>query len=133
MKTITKLVLLSGSLALATPFTTSALAAPTHPHRPPGRMMLPGKPALQHPARKLDLTAEQKAEMKSSRSATADALKAVRSDDTLSRKEKREKAQDLLKSARAQIREELTPERKARMEKRAEKMAGRRPKPAPAE
>jgi Spy/CpxP family protein refolding chaperone len=78
-------------------------------------------------ARRLDLTDEQKAQLKSGRAKTAETLKTLRHDPNLTREQKREQARDALEAARAELRGVLTPEQQAKLDQARESRRTRRP------
>lgn len=124
MKTFTKFLLLSLALAASLPVINAADPAPTAPahqtvtgpHRP--MRNLKQRQALQQQmAKKLHLSAEQRTQLKASRAKTADALKAIRADTTLSADQKKAKARETLQAARAEMRSVLTPDQLKKWDK----------------
>jgi Skp family chaperone for outer membrane proteins len=128
MKTIAKFSLLALGLAVAA--LPALTAAPTKAE--PGarhalRAKVERRAALKREvARRLDLSADQKAELKAKRAETHAALKALRADTSLTREQKKEKARELLQSARSDLRAKLTPEQSAKLDRARERAGHRR-------
>jgi len=135
MKTIAKIALVSAGLLAATVPAFSAAKEKTGPadrlaHRPLLRALVQRRAAVRaQVAKRLDLSAEQVAQLKAKRSSTAEALKAIRSDSTLTAEQKKAKARETLQAARNDMRSALTPEQKTRLAKiraKLQKAAGKR-------
>lgn len=75
--------------------------------------------------RRLDLNAEQVARLKARRAATAEALRAIRADETLTREQKIAKAREVGGAARAEMRATLTPEQQAKLDALRERIRER--------
>lgn len=80
-----------------------------------------------HAARKLDLSADQRAQIKANGVRTREQLKALRADTSLTREQKRDRAREVLQSARNQFRGVLTPEQQAKLDQARAKRQGKRP------
>lgn len=131
MKTFLKisvviLGLAAGSLPLlhAADASDSAKSEGRHPQL---RALLKHRAAVRAAvARRLDLTAEQKTQLKTGREKTAAALRALRADPNLTREQKRAQAKQTVETARAEMRHLLTPEQQQKLKSLREKMQERR-------
>ena len=130
MKNLLKLPFLAaGLLAAASPFvyaatnaspaaadasTTAPAAAPAHPFlaKHPGlRALLKRHQAIrQRVAKKLGLTDEQKNQLKAGRAKTAEAVKGIRVDASLTHDQKKAKIRSTVQTARTEARGVHTPE-----------------------
>ena len=134
MKTIAKISFLAlGLAAVAAPAFSAATvndtAAPAAKH-PRLQAALKHRATLRaQVAKRLDLTADQKAQLKAKRAATAASLKALRADTTLTREQKKEKARELRLSARGDLKGSLKPAQKAKIQKLRERLKARRAAP----
>jgi Spy/CpxP family protein refolding chaperone len=133
METLLKAsLLILGLSAAALPVLQAAdttASAPTEKHHPKLRALLKHRAAIRKAvARRLDLTAEQKAQMKANREKTVATLKALRADPNLTREQKRAQARQTLEAARAEMRNVLTPEQQAKLKDMREKVKARREK-----
>jgi hypothetical protein len=135
MKTLAKITLVSAGLLAATLPAFSAAKEKTGPadrlaNRPLLRALVQRRAAVRaQVAKRLDLSAEQIAQLKARRASTAEALKAIRSDATLTAEQKKAKARETLQAARNDLRSTLTPEQKTRLAKiraKLHKAAGKR-------
>lgn len=97
------------------------------PERPPLRALAARRAVQARVLKRLDLTAEQKTQLKAQRDATAGALKAIRADQSLTREEKKAKAREVAQSARTQMRSLLTTEQQAKLAKMRERLRAARP------
>jgi Spy/CpxP family protein refolding chaperone len=129
MKTLLKLSLLSLGLASVLPTLNAADAADgaAHERHPRMRMMMKRRAMLRaHAARKLDLSVDQRAQIKANGAKVREQLKTLRADNSLTKEQKRDKARELLQSARNQFRGVLTPEQQAKIDQfRANRQAKR--------
>jgi hypothetical protein len=122
MKTFPKLVLLTLGLALASlPLTAASdTAAPSDP-APVARfprlraMMIRRMAVARQVARRLGLTGDQMARLKSLRQETASRIKGIRTDSALTKEQKLAKAREILRGARSEMRGVLTAEQQARL------------------
>jgi hypothetical protein len=135
MKTLAKITVVSaGLLAAAIPGYAAtkekAGAADRLANRPLLRALVQRRAAVRaQVAKRLDLSADQVAQLKARRASTADALKAIRKDSTLTAEQKKAKARETLQAARADVRATLTPEQQSKLAKiraRLQKAAGKR-------
>jgi Spy/CpxP family protein refolding chaperone len=118
MKSLLKLTLVTLGLAAAAIPSVNAADAKSirerHQMRP---ALVKHREILKKPAaRKLDLNDSQRTQLRADREKTREAVKALRNDTTLSRTEKRDKLRELLQSSRADFRDTLTPEQKAKID-----------------
>ncbi len=131
MKNLTKLSLLAAGLAVVALPTFAADNAPAdqpaqHAH-PRAHAMLQRRAAMRaHALKRLDLTDAQKQQLKSQRESTKSALKALRADASLTKEQKREKARELVATARTNFRNALTPEQQAKLDQMRAKLRHRR-------
>lgn len=97
-----------------TPSTTTTAPA-VRPH--PGRKALLMRRAMMrhHIAKKLGLTSDQIAQLKAARTNTHAAIKAIRSNTSLTPDQKKAQIRDTLKTARAQMRAVLTPDQQTKL------------------
>jgi Spy/CpxP family protein refolding chaperone len=72
-------------------------------------------------AAELNLTADQQTQIEAIHKQTADAIKAMRADTSLSEDQKRAKGRELRKAAEEQVRAVLTPEQRAKAKELREK------------
>lgn len=100
-------------------------AAP-RPERPPLRALAARRAVQARVLKRLDLTAEQKTQLKAQRDATAGTLKAIRADQSLTREEKKAKAREVAQSARTQMRSLLTTDQQAKLDKMRERLRAAR-------
>ena len=110
MKTLIRLSILALGLATVSVPALSAAAAKAERggDRPLLRAQLARRAALKgQVARRLDLTEEQKTQLKATREQNRTALQALRNDTTLTREQKKEKAKEILQSARTEMRSKL--------------------------
>lgn len=117
-------ILSAGILAVSVPAGFAAdvaTTAPTTPATAPAahRAMRRGPLArmmIRHKlARKLGLTANQVAELKSARQTAAASLKAIRADASLTQDQKRERVREVLANTRNQMQAVLTPAQQAQL------------------
>jgi Spy/CpxP family protein refolding chaperone len=78
-----------------------------------------------HVARRLNLTAEQITRLKSRRSVAADAMKAIRADEGLTREQKIAQGRSLGEATRGEMRAILTPEQRAKLDAFRERLGER--------
>ncbi len=133
MKTLLKtslivLGLAAGALPLLQ--AADATAPANHEKRYPRlRALLKHRAAIRHEvARRLDLTAEQKAQLKAGREKTVATLRALRADPNLTREQKRAQARQTIEAARTEMRGVLTPGQQAKLKEMREKAQQRRGK-----
>ena len=123
MKTFVKITLLATGLAatLATlPFANAAddgtvapaAAAGRHPRL---RALMQRQAVRQRIAQRLDLSADQKAQLKAARASTAAAVKAIRTDASLTTEQKKAKVRETLQATRTQLRGVLTTDQQAKL------------------
>jgi Skp family chaperone for outer membrane proteins len=132
MKNLTKIsVLALGLAAVSVP----AFAKPVDHHRHGGkrahaRELLAERHAKlrAHIAKRIELSDEQKAQLKAKRDELKSSLKALKDDASLTKEQKREKAQALMKSARGNFRSVLNADQQKKLETLREKMRARAPK-----
>ncbi len=129
MKTFTKVTLLTLGLASAAlPFLAAAdTAAPSAPA--PGAkfprlhaMMVRRMAVARHVAKKLGLSADQIAQLKSLRQQTAATIKGIRTDSALTRGQKKTQAVAALQNARTQMRGVLTTDQQAKFDQMRENL-----------
>ena len=129
MKTFLKISLIALGLgAGALPALQAADTSVDRPDRHPRlRALLKHRADLRAKvARRMDLSPEQRTQLKAERAKTLDALKALRADSSLTREQKKAKARELLETARSEVRSALTPEQKAKIDQfRADRKAKR--------
>lgn len=128
MKTLVKITLLTAGLAVAAlPVINAADTDATAP-APAGQPALAGRHPLlralarrkavrQRIAQKLNLSADQKAQLKASRASTVAAVKAIRADTGLTPDQKKTKVRETVQAARASMRGVLTADQQAKMGK----------------
>lgn len=124
MKQLTRISLLAfGLTAVAFPAFSAEGDAPTdRPRRPLLRALVARHAARQAQAlRRLDLTADQISQLKAKRANTANALRAIRADSSLTREQKMAKAREVGQAARSEIRALLTPEQQAKLDQMRER------------
>lgn len=128
MKTLAKISLVALGLAACIPAYAAARdkAADKLAHHPRLRAALQRRAAVRAAAaKKLDLTDDQKAQLKTKRQDTVAALKALRNDPNLTKEQKKEKAKELIQSARNEVRSALTPEQKKKAQAMRERLKER--------
>lgn len=135
MKAFTKFLIVSAALAASLPVINAADPAPAAPAdqtaagKPRPLRNLQQRRALQQQiAKKLHLTTEQRAQFKASRTKTAEALKAIRADTSLSADQKKAKARETLQAARSEMRSVLTPDQLKKWDKLQKHLRQRRGK-----
>src|SRR5688572_22122515 len=127
MKTFSKMTLLAAGLAvaalplLAADANKRADRAKERGDRPALRALARQQAVRKHVVRKLDLTDEQKSQLKAVRGETRQAVKALRGDSSLTTDQKKSKARELRQTTRGKVRVALTDEQK----KKAGKMRHR--------
>lgn len=93
---------------------TSSAPAPAHPGR---KALLMRRAMLRHHiAKKLGLTSDQIAQLKTARTNTHAAIKAIRTNTSLTPDQKKAQIRETLKTARAQMRAVLTPDQQAKLQ-----------------
>ncbi len=128
MKTLAKITLFAVGLAVIalpllnaadTDATTPAPAGKqTHAGRHPRmRALMLRKAVRQRVAQKLNLTDEQKTQLKTTRTNTVAAVKAIRADTSLTPEQKKAKVRETLQTARAGLKNVLTAEQQAKIGK----------------
>jgi periplasmic protein CpxP/Spy len=124
MKTLVKLSLLALGLAVAAvPALTAAPDKSKLGDRPMLKALVQRRAALKaRVAKRLELTDDQKAQLKAKRGETRTALKALRDDTSLTREQKREKARELLQGTRSEMRSHLTTDQTAKLDKARERL-----------
>jgi periplasmic protein CpxP/Spy len=124
MKTLVKLSLLALGLAVAAvPALTAAPDKGKLGDRPMLKALVQRRAALKaRVAKRLELTDDQKAQLKAKRGETRTALKALRDDTSLTREQKKEKARELLQGTRSEMRSHLTPDQTAKLDKARERL-----------
>ena len=131
MNTFSKIsfIVLGLATAVLPAFSADSDTTPSspRPERPPLRALAarPARQARVH--QRLDLTAEQKTQLKAQRDATAGTLKAIRADQSLTREEKKAKAREVAQSARTQMGSLLTTDQQAKLDKMRERLRAARP------
>ena len=132
MKTLTKFLVLSVLVTASLPATNPA---DPNPAVPTGQAATPARPlralqqrrALQQQiAKKLNLTAEQRTQLKASRAKTAAAVKAIRADSTLSADQKKAKTREVMQAARTELRSVLTADQLKKWDKLQKKLRNAR-------
>lgn len=129
MNTFSKLSLLVLGLATAALPAFSAegdAPAAPRPERPLLRALAARRAVQARVLKRLDLTAEQKTQLKAQRDATASALKAIRADQSLTQEQKKAKAREAVQSARVQMRSLLTKDQQAKLDKMRERLRAAR-------
>jgi len=124
MKSLTKITLLAaGLMAAAFPLVNAATAdtasAPAGKHalagkRPLLKALAERKALRQRVAQRLDLSADQKSQLKAKRAEIVASVKSIRSDTSLTKEQKRAKLRETLQAARADVRGSLTPDQQAK-------------------
>jgi Spy/CpxP family protein refolding chaperone len=123
MKNLLKLSLLTlGLAAVSLPAFSAENDTATPPahavRRPLLKALVQRRAALrQKVAKKLDLTADQKAQLKAKRASVVAAVKAIRHDASLTPEQKKAKARETLQAARADVRNVLTADQQAKLQK----------------
>jgi Spy/CpxP family protein refolding chaperone len=121
MKTLLKLTLLTAAFAAVIPAGNAATAeaAPATPDAHPRLHAFLARRAemRQHVAKKLGLSAEQIAQLKSSRTEAASTLKAIRADTNLTAEQKKAKAREAIAAVRSKAGSVLTAEQKQKAHK----------------
>ena len=128
MKTFAKITLLTAGLAVAALPVISAADTGATPPAPAGKHALAGthprlralmrrKAVRQRIAQRLNLSADQIAQLKAARANTVAAVKAIRTDASLTPDQKKAKAQETVQAARASMRGVLTADQQAKMGK----------------
>ncbi|MEO5957942.1 MAG: hypothetical protein ABIR80_02410 [Opitutaceae bacterium] len=126
MKTLVKLSLLAlGLIVSAVPALTAApIKGDRGANRPHLKALVQRRAALKaHVAKRLELTDDQKSQLKAKRGETRSALKALRDDTTLTREQKKEKARELLKGTRSEMRSLLKADQTAKLDKARDHLA----------
>ncbi len=131
MKTFTRITLLAAAFATglsainaaeATPAptgTTTPASAAKHPRL---RAMMAFRNAMKKKiAKKLGLTADQIAQLKTDRTKTVAAVKTIRADTRLTADQKKAKVREALQTARTEMRSVLTPDQQAQLDKMRQK------------
>lgn len=128
MKTLAKISLLVAGLAAASVPAFSATPTDATTPAPAGkRAHLRGLLAKRqakvraHVAKRLDLTAEQKTQLKAKRDELKQSLKAVKDDASLTKEQKRTKVRELVQAERGQMRAVLTADQQAKLDQMREK------------
>ena len=127
MKTLTKFLLLSAAFSVSLPSVHAADPAPGTPakadqpaaagkHRPM-RNVKQRQALQQQIAKKLQLSADQRGQLKASRAKTASAIQAIRADSSLSADQKKTKVRETLQAARTERRSVLTPDQLKKWDK----------------
>ena len=117
MKTLAKIILVAAGVAVAIPVTNAADSVATAAKHPRLRALLVRKAVRQHIAHRLGLSSDQVAQLKADRTKTVAAVKAIRADASLTPEQKKAKAQEAIKAARAEMRGVLTADQQAKLEK----------------
>ncbi len=133
MNTSTKISLLAVGLALASlPFvsaadnnnsdqTNSAPAPVAGSRHPRLRAMLLRRQVVAHQvARRLGLSQDQTAQLKSLRAQTKSTIKGIRADSSLTAEQKKAKVRETLQGTRAQMNSTLTPDQQAQLKQMRE-------------
>ena len=133
MNTFTKIPLLAVGLALASlPFVSAAdnnnsdpsnsiptpAAAGRHPRL--RALLLRRQMVVRQVARRLGLSQDQAAQLKSLRAQTKSTLKGIRSDSSLSVEQKKAKVRETLQNTRAQMKSTLTPDQQSQLKQMRE-------------
>jgi hypothetical protein len=101
----------SSGIPAATPPARGARALANHPFR----AFMVRRMVVRRVARKLDLTADQLGKIKAVRAQDAASIRAVRSDASLTREQKRAQVLAILQGARTQVRGILTADQQAKL------------------
>lgn len=99
-----------------------------HPPRPLLRALAARRAMQARVLKRLDLTAEQKTQLRAQRKATVGALKEIRADQSLTREQKMAKAREVAQSARAQMRSLLTADQQAKLDQMRPRLRAVRPR-----
>lgn len=125
-KTLAALAVLAGALSLQFPILAAEVPAPTQSaaeHRAALRER------LQATARNLNLTAEQKQELRSTMREHLTKLRELRQDNNLSPQEKREKFQAIRNEIAAEVKKVLTPEQFEKWKETRSELSRQGPRP----
>lgn len=120
MKTLTKITVLAASLAAVgfSPLSAKPAKSDASDAHPRLRALMEKRAKVRaHVAERLGLSEEQKATLKARRTQTAEALKAIRGDATLTAEQKKAKARDTLQAARADLRGVLNADQQAKLDR----------------
>jgi hypothetical protein len=124
MKTLLKASLLSLGLAVVSvpAFAAARDKSADGARRPALKALMERRAKVRgHAIKKLDLTADQKTQLQAKRSETKSALQALRADTSLTKEQKRAKAQELLKGARTTMRSTLNADQQAQLDQGRER------------
>jgi Spy/CpxP family protein refolding chaperone len=129
MKTLLKLSLLTAGLVAAFPLLQAADPAPaadSAAQHPRLRALMQRRTAIRHRiAERLGLSADQIAQLKTTRAKTAAAVRAVRADSSLTPEQKKAKVREAMQVARTEMRGVLTPEQQKQWRKMQQHLRAR--------
>lgn len=132
MKNLLKLSILTVGLAVASApaFAVDSAPATRAPRagHPVMRALLKQRAVRQHIAKKLDLSADQIAQLKAKRASTAATLKGIRSDASLTPDQKKAKTRETLQAARNDLKSVLTAEQQAKVQQMRKNLRARHEK-----